>query len=393
MAVDILKISKDAIEASKHYDDVINASIGMFYDEDKSIGGMPTVSKAIKHLTDDEILPYPAVDGGPIFKKNVIAWVLGQYEQSIKEHMFVSACATPGGSGAIAATFSIFSKPGDSIFVSDIRWQYERFADRAKLNVFEHALFDGDHFNLKSFRERLVELCKKQHEVIVIVNDPCHNPTGFTLSEQEFKDILYILNEMRNNSIVFLYDLAYLEYSHEDNNRIKISHLPMLQDHVITIIGFSGSKTFGVYGLRLGAAIILAKSEEKVKSAHLKYVNEARGSWSATPTASIELFNKFQIAENKANFLKDLNKINTLVQQRSQSFVRQALEIGLKTHPFRSGFYTVVLTKDPEKDYLKLAEHRIFAVPMNGGVRFALCSLSLKEIEGLPQKIKTILDL
>jgi aspartate/tyrosine/aromatic aminotransferase len=393
VAVDILKISKDAIEASKHYDDVINASIGMFYDEDKSIGGMPTVSKAIKHLTDDEILPYPAVDGGPNFKKNVISWVLGQYEQSIKEHMFVSACATPGGSGAIAATFSIFSKPGDSIFVSDIRWQYERFADRAKLNVFEHTLFDGDHFNLKSFRERLVELCKKQHEVIVIVNDPCHNPTGFTLSEQEFKDILYIMNEMRNNSIVFLYDLAYLEYSHEDNNRVKISHLPMLQDHVLTIIGFSGSKTFGVYGLRLGAAIILAKSEEKVKSAHLKYVNEARGSWSATPTASIELFNKFQIAEHKENFLKDLDKINTLVQKRSQSFIRQASEIGLKTHPFRSGFYTVVLTKDPEKDYLKLAEHRIFAVPMNGGVRFALCSLSLKEIEGLPLKIKTILNL
>jgi hypothetical protein len=65
----------------------------------------------------------------------------------------------------------------------------------------------------------------------------------------------------------------------------------------------------------------------------------------------------------------------------------------LKTHPFRSGFYTVVLTKDPEKDYLKLAEHRIFAVPMNGGVRFPLCSLALKEIEGLPQKIKTILNL
>ena len=393
MAVDILKISKDAIEASKHYDDVINASIGMFYDEDKSIGGMPTVSKAIKNLTDDEILPYPAVDGGPLFKKNVISWVLGQYEEGIKKHMFANACATPGGSGAIAATFSIFSKPGDSIFVSDIRWQYERFADRAKLNVFEHKLFDGDHFNLKSFREQLVELCKKQHEVIVIVNDPCHNPTGFTLSEQEFKDILYILNEMRNNSIIFLYDLAYLEYSHESDNRVKISHLPMLMDHVLTIIGFSGSKTFGVYGLRLGAAIMLSANEEKVKAAHPKYVNEARGSWSATPTASIELFNKFQISENKINFLKDLDKINTLVQKRSQSFVSQAKSIGLKTHPFRSGFYTVVLTKDPEKDYLRLAEHRIFAVPMNGGVRFALCSLSLKDIEGLPQKIKTILNL
>ncbi len=393
MAVDILKISKDAVEASKIYPDVINASIGMFYDEDKKIGGMPIVSKAIRNLPDEDIFPYPAVDGGAQFKKNLITWVFGPYEENLKTHFFINACATPGGSGAIASTFSIFSKPGESIFVSDIRWQYERFADRAKLNVFEHALFDGDAFNITSFENRLDELCKNQHRVIVIINDPCHNPTGFTLSEHEFDRILDILNRKKKNDIVFLYDLAYLEFSHETNNRKKLSMLPKLDQHVTTILAFSGSKTFGVYGLRLGAAIVMTKDEERTKKIHMQYINEARGSWSATPTASIELFNKFSIADNKKAFLVDLDRINTLVQKRSVSFITQAKAIGLKTHPFRSGFYTVVLTKDPDQDYLKLAEHHIYAVPMNGGVRFALCSLSLKEIEGLPQKIKSILNL
>lgn len=393
MAVDILKISKDALEASKIYPDVINASIGMFYDEDKKIGGMPIVTKAIRNLPDEDILPYPAVDGGPMFKKNLITWVFGPYEHDLKAHFSINACATPGGSGAIASTFSIFTKPGDSVFVSDIRWQYERFADRAKINVFEHQLFDGDAFNLTSFKKRLDELCRIQHRVIVIINDPCHNPTGFTLSEHEFSHILETLNQKKDNEIIFLYDLAYLEFSHEANNRKKLSMLPVLDQHVTTIIAFSGSKTFGVYGLRLGAAIILTKSEERTKKIHMQYINEARGSWSATPTASIELFNQFSIADNKKSFLVDLDRINSLVQKRSASFITQAKAIGLKTHPFRSGFYTVVLTKDPDRDYLKLAEHRIFAVPMNGGVRFALCSLSLKEIEGLPQKIKTILNL
>lgn len=393
VAVDILKISKDALEASKIHSDVINASVGMFYDEDKKIGGMPIVTQALRQLPDEDILPYPAVDGGALFKKNLLTWVFGPYEENLKSHFSMNACATPGGSGAIAATFSIFTKPGESIFVSDIRWQYERFADRAKLNVFEHELFEGDAFNLTSFQKRLDELCKIQHRVIVIINDPCHNPTGFTLSEHEFDRILDILNQKKDNDIIFLYDLAYLEFSHESNNRKKLSMLPKLNPHVTTILAFSGSKTFGVYGLRLGAAIILSKDEAKTKKIHLQYINEARGSWSATPTASIELFNRFSIADNKKAFLVDLDRINTLVQKRSQSFITQAKAIGLKTHPFRSGFYTVVLTKDPEKDYLKLAEHRIFAVPMNGGVRFALCSLSLKEIEGLPQKIKLILSL
>jgi len=393
MAVDILKISKDAIEASKIYNDVINASIGMFYDEDKKIGGMPTVSNQIKLLTDDEMLPYPAVDGGPLFKKNVISWVFGKYEEEIKKNLFVSACATPGGSGAIASIFSVFSKPGEYIFTSNIRWQYERFADRAKLNVFEHNLFINDQFDIKSFESKLNELCEIQKQVIVIVNDFCHNPTGFTLSENEFSDIVDILNKKVNNEIVFLYDLAYLEYSHEIDNRKKMTYLINALPHVTTLISFSGSKTFGIYGLRLGAAIVLSKIEQKVKETHLKLVNEARGSWSATPTVSIELFNKFSIPENRLEFNKDLDKINTLVQKRSESFITQAKEINLKTHPFRSGFYCVVLTKDPDNDYLKLAKERIFAVPMNGGVRFALCSLSLKEIEGLPKRIKTILDL
>jgi aspartate/tyrosine/aromatic aminotransferase len=393
VAVDILKISKDAREASKKYPDVINASIGMFYDEDKKIGGMPTVTHAIRNLADEEILPYPSVDGGPVFKNNLFKWVFGPYEDLLKEHFYVNACATPGGSGAIASAFSVFSQPGESIFVSDVRWQYERFADRAKLHVFEHKLFKDDTFDMESFSKRLDELCHLQHRVIVIINDPCHNPTGFTLSQDEFSKILDILNEKKNNEIIFLYDMAYLEFSHEENNRKKLSMLTKLEKHVITLIAFSGSKTFGVYGLRLGAAIYLGRDEKTISQIHTRFVNEARGSWSATPTASIELFNKFSIKENKERFKVDLDKINTLVQKRSQSFIQQAKAIGLKTHPFRSGFYTVVLTDHPEQDYLKLAEHRIFAVPMTGGVRFALCSLSLKEIDGLPQKIKSILNL
>lgn len=393
MAVDILKISKDAREAAKLYPDVINASIGMFYDEDKAIGGMPIVLKAIKDLTDEEILPYPAVDGGALFKQNLFTWVFGKYEEKIKKSFSLNACATPGGSGAIAATLAVFTKPGESIMVSDIRWQYERFADRAKINCFEHELFDGDAFNMASFEQRLDELCSKQHRVIVVLNDPCHNPTGFTLSEDEFSSILSILNKKKNNDIIFLYDLAYLEFSHEEDNRKKISMLPNLEKHVTTIIAFSGSKTFGVYGLRLGAAIYLSKDELKIKEIHKAFVNEARGSWSATPTASIELFNKFSIEENRKDFNVALEKINNIVQKRSQLFISQAKAVGLETHPFRSGFYAVVLTKNPEVDYLTLAKHRIFAVPMNGGVRFALCSLSLNEIDGLAEKIKTILNL
>ncbi len=393
VSVDILKISKDAIAASKKHKGVINSSVGMFYDDEKNVGGMPIVTQAIKNFSDNDILPYPSVDGGLEFKTNVISWVFKEYEKEIRKTMFVDACATPGGSGAIAATFSVYTKQNDYVFVSDIRWQYERFAARAKLRLFEHKLFKGDNFDIENFKIRLDELCAIQKRVIVIVNDPCHNPTGYTLSEAEWEQIINILNTKIDNEIVFIYDVAYLDFSHEKDNRKKMSYLVQLKTHIITIISFSGSKTFGAYGLRLGAAIGLSSDEEKVKMFHKSYVNEARGSWSASPTVSINLMNYFAQTENKNAFLTGLNKINSLVQLRSASFIEQCKTIGVKTHPFRSGFYVVVLTPNPEKDYLKLAEKHIYAVPMSGGIRFALCSMSAQEIKGLPLKIKQILNL
>src|SRR5690554_4214185 len=171
MAIDILQISKNALEAQKKNPNVINASIGMFFDEDRIIGGMPSVSKALRELPDMSVMPYPAVDGGKDFKDNVITWAFGRYEKRIRDEMFVDACATPGGSGAIASTFSVYAKPEDYIFVSNIRWQYDRFADRAHLKIYEHNLFKDGGFDLDSFQSSLSELCKIQKEVIVIVND------------------------------------------------------------------------------------------------------------------------------------------------------------------------------------------------------------------------------
>jgi aromatic-amino-acid transaminase len=391
MKVDIFKIAGDAVKSSLEYKDTINASIGMFYDEEKTIGGMPSVLNAIKNLEAKQLLPYPPVTGDAEYKRKLISWIFKDYEVDIKSKMFVEIGASLGGSGAIASTFSIYGQPGEEILVSDVRWEYDRFANRAHLKIFEHELFDGDEFNIKSFKTRLKELCVRQKRVIVIINDPCHNPTGYTLTLEEWRQILLTLNEFKNNEIVFLYDISYIEYSSEDDTREKMSLLPLLNNNVLTIIAFSGSKTFGIYGMRMGAAMALSTNEEKVKDFALKFHREARGCWSAPVIASLELFKAMCEPVNKLSFDKDLQRIKDIMLKRGNLFKDQANEVGLKTHPFKSGFYTIVIVDNPEEAYFKLAEQRIFAVPMITGIRFALCSLSIKEIEGLPQRIKKIL--
>ncbi len=389
--IDILQIAKEAEQKKMQNPQVINATIGMFYDENRSVGGMPIVVNRIHETPPDDMLPYPTVDGGKPFKNNLISWVLGEYEQSLRERLYVDVCATPGGSGAIATTFSVYSNPGDFVLVSDVRWQYDRFADRAKLNIFEHRMFIDGHFDIPSFRSRLTELCQRQQRVIVVVNDPCHNPTGYTLSNQEWDEIIASLNVFTNNDIVFLYDLAYLEFSDEKNSRLKLSKLSKIAPHVFVVIAFSGSKTFGVYGLRMGAAIGLSKIKSAVDDFHDKFVLEARGSWSATPTLAISLFNFFAQKEERINFIKALNDAKTVVSKRSAIFRKEASDIGLETYPFSSGFYTIVKTPHPLDSFHRLADHDIYAIPMAGGIRIALCSITVSEVTGLAAKIKQII--
>ena len=390
--VDILQIAKQAEAAREKDARVINATIGMFYDEDRLIGGIPVVVDRIHHMPATDMLPYPSVDGGQRFKDNVIDWVLGDYKTSLTKHFFVDACATPGGSGAIATTFSVYGNPKDYIFVSDVRWQYDRFTDRAKLKIFEHHTFVNGHFDLDAFKTRLAELCRLQKRVIVIINDPCHNPTGYTLSNEEWDGIIASLNIFTNNDIIFLYDLAYLEFSDEENTRLKISKLTGFLDHVFIVIAFSGSKTFGVYGLRMGAAIGLGRTKSSVESFHSKYVNEARGSWSATPTISLSLFNFFAQKAQRESFMKSLNQAKKVVAKRSEIFKREAIENELETYPFSSGFYTIIKTKDPIGSFEKLSKKGIYTIPMTHGIRVALCSITIPEVTGLAAKIKQIIN-
>ena len=60
--------------------DTINASSGMFYDETGRIGGI-ICRNFLKNINADSILPYAEVDGGQLFRNNVISWVLRDYER------------------------------------------------------------------------------------------------------------------------------------------------------------------------------------------------------------------------------------------------------------------------------------------------------------------------
>ena len=62
------------------------------------------------------------------------------------------------------------------------------------LNVATYALFEEDHFNLTSLKQVCRQVMEKQQKLLIVINDPCHNPTGYSLSKEEWQEVVAFLN-------------------------------------------------------------------------------------------------------------------------------------------------------------------------------------------------------
>mgnify|MGYP000986536624 CR=1 FL=1 len=276
--VDILALAKEAQLAKQKNPSVIDATIGMFFDDDRQMI-IPQVKAAFNKIDVQNIFPYGTPSGGPQFEENLIDWVFDDQTSFMQDNFLISALATPGGSGALSVFFGTYGTPGESVLISDIRWRYDFFTDAANLKIKSFKLFENDHFNLVDFKAQLDILTKQQHRVMVVINDPCHNPTGYQLSTQEWQSIIEILNSYDQNDMILIYDLAYFDFDPNGRyaSRANFAPLKALKSHVSVLIAFSASKSFAIYGIRLGGAIGLFKTKEQQdyfkKKAHKTYSN------------------------------------------------------------------------------------------------------------------------
>lgn len=102
------------------------------------------------------------------------------------------------------------------MIIPEICWgSYSLMASMDNLKTKSYTLFEGDHFNVASFKAVCEEVMKEQKKVVAIINDPCHNPTGYSLSAQEWDEVIQVLNELSTQGpVVLLNDIAYIDFAY-----------------------------------------------------------------------------------------------------------------------------------------------------------------------------------
>lgn len=376
-------------------DKVINGTVGSLLDENGDLVMLDVVQKAYKELTPKEIVAYAPIQGYPDYLNAAIDQCFGES----RPDGYIRACATSGGSGVLHHVIHNYSEWGDEILTSDYHWgAYGSMCKDNGRTLREFSLLtEQGTFNLESFKENVQALVDKQYNTVIIMNSPANNPTGFALSDSDWDHVLDFLKQVvkgKDKNIIFVSDVAYLDYSGEKQECRKFfKKFGNLPDNILVVVSYTCSKGFTMYGQRMGAMICVTANEDVANEFVAINQYTSRATWSNSNSAAMKAM---------ANICKDPAKVAELdverakyfklIKERADIFMKEASACGLKYLPYLSGFFITIPMEGAQKVCDFMEKENIFLVPLSNGIRLAVCSVSKSKITGLAAKIKAAIE-
>src|SRR5690606_4860806 len=92
---------------------------------------------------------------------------------------------------------------------------------------------------------------------LVIVNDPCNNPTGYSMDGEEWRAVAEVIGRVgRRAPVALLLDRAYERFAPGETTAWR-EHLPAMLASATVLVAWTASKSFLLYGARVGALVAL----------------------------------------------------------------------------------------------------------------------------------------
>lgn len=382
-----------AMIAERGNDAVANATIGALLDDEGKLMVLTSVIDALKELEPKDFAEYAPISGIPGYRDAVKKDILGSY--NLKG--YAEVVATPGGTGSIRNTMANFSERGDKVLVADWFWSpYRIIAQEIGRDVTTFTFFDENrNFNAGDLEKQIKTLLETQDRLVLILNTPAHNPTGYSLTKEDWYAVKSVLEGTpKDKKIALLVDIAYIDFAgDEEESRKFIPILEEMPENVLPIIGYSMSKAYTIYGMRGGAMMCIAKTQELAQEFKSVCEFSSRGSWSNCNRSPQVILSKiYQEPALKAKVVAERKAFRDMLLKRGKAFEAAAKEIGLEMVPFDAGFFTSLPCGNPDAVSAELEKEGIFLVPLAKGVRVSIASVSEEKCKLLPARIKAVMD-
>lgn len=372
--------AKQMIE-EKGKDAVINATIGALLLDDGRLATMKSVIESLKNLGDCDFAEYAPIGGIPEFKTAITKAAFYNYEPK----GFVETVATPGGTGGIRNVIANYSKPGDKIITCDWYWApYSSICQEQGRTLDTYELFNEERkFNIKGFADKVYEVAEEQGRIVILLNTPAHNPTGYALENEEWDEVVKVLNDdrLKEVPVALFVDVAYIDFAGDPSEvREFLPKLDQLNENVLPVIGYSASKTFAFYGMRTGAMICIAKTKEIAKEFKSVCEFSARNTWSNGNRSGQQVIaNIYRDEEMLAKVAEERKGFRDMLLERGMVFEEAAIAAGLDAVPFDGGFFACIACENASDVSDKLADKGVFVVPLAKGIRISVASINKEE--------------
>jgi aromatic-amino-acid transaminase len=259
----------------------VNLGVGVYYDDNGKVPLLECVRKAEAQLMEKATpRTYLPIEGLAAYDKAVQELVFGADSAVIREKRAITAQAI-GGTGALklGADFLKRFSPNAQVWISDPSWENHRaLFESAGFTVNNYPYYDAATRGV-NFDGMLKALKEMPAGSVVVLHACCHNPTGADLTESQWTDVIKVVTE---RGLVPFLDMAYQGFGDgiaEDGKvvrRFADAGGPLF-------VSNSFSKSFSLYGERVGALSIVAASADEASRALSQLKRVVRTNYSNPP--------------------------------------------------------------------------------------------------------------
>ncbi len=301
--------------------DKVNLGIGIYQGEDGRVPQLASVRAALPLAMAKREAPslYLPMEGDATYRAVVEQLLFGADNAALSAGR-VATIQTLGGSGAlkVGADFLRRHFPDSAVWVSDPTWDnHISLFEGAGFAVHTYPYFDRQRLCV-DFDAMKAALAGLPRHSIVLLHPCCHNPTGADLTPEQWDELLPVLQQA--GLIPFL-DMAYLGFG---QGLYEDAHLLRALDRagMPYLLSNSFSKTFSLYGERVGSLSIVCESASQAERVLGQLKATVRRNYSSPPALGADLVALVlgDPARRQA-WLSELDAMRTRLQQMRAALV------------------------------------------------------------------------
>ncbi|MCC6853959.1 MAG: aspartate/tyrosine/aromatic aminotransferase [Rubrivivax sp.] len=244
--------------------DKVNLGVGVYFDDAGKLPVLACVAEAERQLlAQPRPKGYLPIDGIAAYDQAVQSLVFGSSAsgRALRDAGRVATVQALGGTGGLRLGADLLRRvdPAAEVLISDPSWENHRaLFTHAGFTVHSYPYFDAERRGVR-FGAMLAALHTAASGTVVVLHACCHNPTGCDLDVGQWQQVV---EACRTRGLVPFLDLAYQGFGDgiaEDGAAVQ----RFVDADMDFLVASSFSKSFSLYGERVGALSVAARSRDE----------------------------------------------------------------------------------------------------------------------------------